>query len=102
MRSSKDKSGENRRGRTRTYLITSLRPRQCRGKLLIDLTRSYWGAVENGCHRVRDRDQAEDKCRARKENLAISILRMIGNPNIAEAMERNCYRPAQAVALATP
>lgn len=112
VRSSKDKSGENRRGRTRTYLITSLRPQQCRGKSLIDLTRGYWGAAENGCHRVRDRDQAEDKCRARKENLprslavianlAISILRMIGTPNIAEAMERNCYRSAQAVPLATP
>ena len=78
---------------------------------MIDLTRGYWGAVENGCHRVRDHDQAEDQCRARKENLprslalfanlAISILRMIGTGNIAAATEWNCYRPAQTVALAT-
>ena len=112
VRSSEDKSGEHRCGPETVYFITSLRPQQCRGRLLIDLTRGYWGAVENGCHRVRDHDQAEDKCRARKENLprslalfanlAISILRMIGSRSIAAAMERNCYCPAQAVALATP
>ena len=112
VRSSEDKSGEKRRGPETAYFITSLRPQQCRGKLLIELTRGYWGAVENGCHRVRDHDQAEDKCRARKDNLprslalfanlAISILRMVGTRNIAAAMEWNSYRPAQAVALATP
>ena len=112
VRSSVDKNGENKRGPETVYLITSLRPQQCRGELLIDLTRGYWAATENGCHRVRDHDCAEDKCRARKghlprslalfANLAISILRMVGTRNIAEAMELNCYRPAQAVALATP
>ena len=112
VRSSVDKNGENPRGPETVYLITSLRPQQCRGELLIDLTRGYWAATENGCHRVRDHDCAEDKCRARKgnlprslalfANLAISILRMVGTRNIAEAMELNCYRPALAVALATP
>lgn len=112
VRSSEDKSGKGKREPETVYLITSLRPQQCRGKLLIDLTRGYWAATENGCHRVRDHDCAEDKCRARKgnlprslalfANLAISILRMVGTRNIAEAMELNCYHPAQAVALATP
>ena len=56
---------------------------------------------------VRDHDQAENKNRARKDNLprsltlfanlAISVLHMIGTRNIAEAMERNCYRPARRV-----
>ena len=112
VRSSEDKSGEDKRGPETVYLITSLRPQQCRGELLIDLTRGYWAATENGCHRVRDHNCAEDKCRARKgnlprslalfANLAISILRMVGTGNIAEAMELNCYQPNQAVALATP
>ena len=112
VRSSEDKSDENKRGPETVYLITSLRPQQCRGKLLIDLTRGYWAATENGCHRVRDHDRAEDTCRARKghlprslalfANLAISILRMVGTRNIAEAMELNCYQTARAVALATP
>ena len=50
VRSSEDKSGENRRGPETAYFITSLRPQQCRAKLLIELTRGYWGSVENGCH----------------------------------------------------
>ena len=112
VRSSEDKSGEDKRGPETVYLITSLRPQQCRGELLIDLTRGYWAATENGCHRVRDHNRAEDKCRARKgnlprslalfANLAISMLRMVGTGNIAEAMELNCYQPNQALALATP
>ena len=112
VRSSEDKSGEDKRGPETVYLVTSLRPQQCRGELLIDLTRGYWAATENGCHRVRDHNCAEDKCRARKgnlprslalfANLALSMLRMVGTGNIAEAMELNCYQRAQAVALATP
>ena len=35
-------------------------------------------------------------------NLAISIPRMVGTRDIAEAMELNSYQPNQAVALATP
>ena len=94
------------------YLIPSLRPQQCRRELLIDLTRGCWGARENGCRRVRDNQCAKDKCWARKgnlprslalfANLALSMLRMVGTRNIAEAMELNCYQPNQAVALATP
>ena len=112
VRSSEDKDGGDKQGPETVYLITSLRPQQCRGELLIDLTRGYWAATENGCHRVRDHDCAEDKCRARKgnlprslalfANLALSLLRMADTRNIAEAMELNCYQPAQAIALATP
>ena len=64
--------------------------------------------MENCWNRVRDHDQAEDKCRGRKgslprrpalfANLAISILRMVGTRDFAAAMERNCYRLALAVA----
>ena len=61
-------------------------------------------------HRVRDGVLREDQCRARKghlprvlaalSNVALSILRMLGKTNIAEAREELSYSPRAALALA--
>ncbi len=74
------------------------------------LNRGYWGAIENGVHRVRGGALREDACQARKNhlprilalfaNLALSILRLLGKTNIADAMEELSYSLSSALALA--
>ncbi len=61
---------------------------------------------------VRDGVLREDACRARKStlpralaafnNLAITILRMLGKTNIAAALEKLSYSPRAALAIAVP
>ena len=81
------------------YYVTKLRPQNTGPRQLLELARDYWGAVENGMHRVRDGAKLqEDASRARKgsqpgvlaafSNLAISMLRLLGHKNISRAMRR--------------
>ena len=93
------------------YYVTNLRPQNAGPQQLLELARDYWGAVENGMHRVRDGAKLrEDACRARKgnqpgvlaafNNLAISILRLLGHKNISRAMEEMSRRQAFCLAVA--
>ena len=80
--------------------ITSLAPAQAAPAQLLALNRHHWG-IENKLHYVRDVTFDEDRSRVRKHagphvmaslrNLAISLLRMAGADNIAEAV-RACGR----------
>ena len=102
------KDGRERAPET-VYLITSLSTAQVNAQRLLALNRGYWGAVENGLHRVKDHHGGEDKLRYRKGalprvmaafyNVAITILRMLGQKNIARAMNNLVLRADQTVAL---
>lgn len=80
--------------------VTSLAPEQADPAQLLALNRHHWG-IENKLHYVRDVTFDEDRSRVRKHagphvmaslrNLAISLLRMAGADNIAEAV-RACGR----------
>jgi hypothetical protein len=80
--------------------VTSLAPEQADPAQLLALNRHHWG-IENKLHYVRDMTFDEDRSRVRKNagphvmaslrNLAISLLRMAGAHNIAEAV-RACGR----------
>lgn len=74
--------------------LTSLTPDQASPKRLLDLVRSYWG-IENGLHYRRDVTFQEDRTRMTKgntgrimasiNNLVISLLRLTGATNLAQA-----------------
>ncbi len=91
------KTGEKRKTEI-VYLVTSLPPEQASSERLLELNRGYWGAVENGVHRVRDGALREDASRLRKgalprvmaafANLALSILRKLGVENIQRRMNQ--------------
>jgi len=80
--------------------VTSLAPDKATPAQLLALNRNHWG-IENKLHYVRDVTFDEDRSRVRKNagphvmaslrNLAISLLRMAGADNIAEAV-RACGR----------
>ena len=104
------KTGQRRKVQA-AYYVTNLRPQNAGPRQLLELARDYWGAVENGMHRVRDGTKLrEDACRARKgnqpgvlaacNNLAISILRLLGHKNISRAMEEMSRRQAFCLAVA--
>ena len=60
------KTGQRRKVQA-AYYVTNLRPQNAGPRQLLELARDYWGAVENGMHRVRDGAKLrEDACRARK------------------------------------
>ena len=75
--------------------ITSLRPEKAGPKRLLEINRGHWG-IENKVHYVRDVTYDEDRCRIRTKsgprvmaslrNLAISILRLRKQTNIAQAL----------------
>jgi len=86
--------------RETVYGLTSLTPQQATPKRLLELSRGHW-SIENRLHWVRDVTFDEDRSRVRKNagpqvmaslrNLAISLLRMAGATNIAQAL-RYCAR----------
>ena len=88
------------KGRTRrelAYAVTSLPPEEAGPARLLELWRGHWG-IENRVHWVRDVTFDEDRCQARTggapqimaglRNLAISLLRLHQEPNIAAALRR--------------
>ena len=82
------------------YGATSPKPHKADPKRLLSLSRAH-GSIENQLHCVRDVTFDQDRCRVRKSvgaqvmatlrNLAISLLRMTGATNIAQAL-RQCAR----------
>ena len=92
--------------RTETvYGITCLKPLNATPQRLLGLSRGHW-SIENRLHWVRDVTFDEDRSRVRKgtggqvmasvRNLAISLLRMAGATNIAQAL-RYCARTRSQV-----
>ncbi len=95
------------------YGVTSLGPEKADPARLLSLNRRHW-SIENGLHYVRDVAFDEDRCRIRKHagaqvmaslrNLAISLLRLAGAVNIAQALRtcaRNFHRPLRLLGLAS-
>lgn len=76
------------------YGITSLSPEKADPRRLLDLNRKHW-TIENRVHYVRDFTYDEDRSRVRTDNgprimaslrnTAISLFRLAGVRNIAEA-----------------
>ncbi|MGI4896634.1 MAG: ISAs1 family transposase [Janthinobacterium lividum] len=90
------------------YAITSL-PAELAGVYdLADIARAHWH-VENRLHHVRDVTFAEDACRVRTgagprvlasvRNLALGVLRLAGEVNIAAARARLARRPERPIQL---
>lgn len=90
-----------------TYAITSLRAEQAGPTQLIKIWREHWH-IENRLHWVRDVTFDEDRSQARSghipqvmaalRNGAISLMRVMGQSNIAAACRRYAARPALALA----
>ena len=100
-----------RKGKTErevAYAITSVPATRTSPKLLLSLWRGHWG-IEDRVHWVRDVTFDEDRSQVRSgsapqvmaaiRNLAISLLRLAGKPNIAAALRRCAAHPEEAFAL---
>lgn len=89
-----------------TYLITSCPAARATAEQVLQASRGHWG-IENRLHWVRDVTWNEDRSQVRSgaapevlaacRNLAISLLRRQGCPNLAAALRTNAGRPGQAV-----
>jgi hypothetical protein len=90
------------------YGITSLPPTAADPARLLALNSAHW-AIENRLHWVRDVTFDEDRCRVRKgagahvmaslRNVAISLLRLAGAANIAQALRRCAWNRTHALRL---
>jgi predicted transposase YbfD/YdcC len=101
--------GKKRWSTETVYAITSLTPAQASPIELAAIIRGHW-SIENSLHWVRDMAYDEDRSQTRTHNgprvmaglrnLAITILRLTGTINIAEALRRNArrtQRPLQTI-----
>jgi hypothetical protein len=89
------------------YAITSAGPEWLGAAELLGCWRGHWG-IENRLHWVRDVSFGEDASRIRTgaapqvmaalRNAAISLLRLAGVSNIAEALRANPYRVPDVLA----
>jgi predicted transposase YbfD/YdcC len=90
------------------YAITSLTPTHATDAQLAAFIRGHW-CVENRLHWVRDVTFDEDRSQARTgngprvmaslRNLAISLLRLAGATNIAQALRHHSWDPLRPVEL---
>jgi hypothetical protein len=90
------------------YAMTSVVAEKADARLLLGLSREYWG-IENKLHRVRDVTCGEDDSQVRSgaapqvcaalRNLMIALLRRTGVENIAAALRTHSGRPRAALAL---
>lgn len=90
------------------YLITSLSPKKASPEQLLVLNRGHW-SIENKSHYVRDVTFDEDRSQIRTKtgprmmailrNLAISLLRLAGYVNIAEAIRDMAAKPYRSLQL---
>lgn len=92
-----------------TLAVTSLPPEKADARRVAKEFRTYWAAVENRSHGVRDTTLSEDASQVKKgagphvmailRNLTLAILRAAGVENIAARLRTNAARCDQAVAL---
>ncbi|MGH3922443.1 MAG: ISAs1 family transposase [Pseudonocardiaceae bacterium] len=90
------------------YGLTSLTPDKAGHQRLAGLTRGHWG-IENKLHWVRDVTFDEDRSQVRTgsgprvmatlRNLAIGVLRLAGETNIARGLRWASRNPSRALAL---
>lgn len=90
------------------YAVTSLPPEQARAVDLAGWVRGHW-SIENRLHWVRDVTLDEDRSQIRTgngprvmasiRNLVISMLRLDGATNIAQALRDHAWKPHRPVAL---
>lgn len=88
------------------YAVTSLAPHRATPAQLLTLWREHWH-IENKLHWVRDVTFGEDRSTVRAgkgpqalaaiRNLAIGLLRLAGETNIAAACRRYAAQPALAL-----
>jgi predicted transposase YbfD/YdcC len=107
-RTRRRKNSTQRATRETVYAITSLTAEQAQPAELARYIRGHWH-VENKLHWVRDVTMGEDASRiatgggprimAGIRNLAISLLRLAGHTNIAQALRHNARKPKRAVTL---
>jgi predicted transposase YbfD/YdcC len=108
IRTRKRKSGSRRATRETVYAITSLTAQQARPAEPARYIRGHWH-LENKLHWVRDVTMGEDtssiatgggpRIMAGIRNLAISLLRLAGHTNIAQALRHNARKPKRTVKL---
>jgi hypothetical protein len=90
------------------WAVTSADPERAGPPRLLAASREHWG-IENGLHWVRDATMGEDASKVRSasapralatmRNLVISVLRLAGVTNIAQALRQLSRRPALAFNL---
>jgi predicted transposase YbfD/YdcC len=90
------------------YIITSADHRAAPPRVLAAWVQGHWG-IENRIHWVRDVDYDEDRCQIRTgngpqvmatlRNTAISLHRLAGATNIAEALRHHARQPDRAINL---
>jgi len=90
------------------YGLTSLTPDNAGHQRLAGHVRGHWG-IENKLHWVRDVTFDEDRCQVRTgsgprvmamlRNLAIGVLRLAGETNIARGLRWAGRDPSRALAL---
>lgn len=96
--------GKTKRSTETAYAVTSLTAINATGEQLARAVRGHW-SVENRLHYVRDVTWDEDRCQIRTgngpqvmaslRNLAISILRLTGQTNIAAGLRHHAHNPTR-------
>jgi hypothetical protein len=91
------------------YLITNAPPEELSPKQLLELKRSYWD-IENKLHYIKDNTFGEDRSTIRARfgpqnmsalrNLAVSIFRAAGVPNIKRWVDNLKHNPSWFLQLA--
>lgn len=99
------KSGQRRQ--EVVYGVTSLTAQEANPQDLLGLSRGHW-SIENKCHWLRDVTFDEDRSQVRcgqlpqtmtsLRNAVISLMRSLGEPNIAAACRRFSAQPTAALA----
>ena len=89
-----------KRGTEIVYAITTLTATDASATVIATWLQGHWG-IENRAHLVRDVTFDEDRCRARTghapqvlatlRNTAISVVRLVGNTNIAAALRHYAH-----------
>ena len=108
MREVDDAKTKTARSTETAYAVTSLRRAKANRRQLLTASRGHW-SIENALHWVRDATMREDRSKVRSgsaarapatmRNLVISVLRLAGATNIAQALRSLSRRPASALTM---
>ena len=108
MREVDDAKTKTARSTETVYAVTSLGTDKATRRQLLVAARGHW-SIENGLHWVRDATMREDRSKVRSgsapralatmRNLVISVLRLAGATNIAQALRSLSRRPASALTM---